>query len=137
MKTLKVCILTYILLLSACGSDSSKPEFKVTEGAFSKSINKNNMPVDVDLTRVKKLVNNDYPIEVALFKDGKWFYNLANLGAGEGTYHYEDGVLKLFAARDLFDIYIEVRSADVEGNSFRLTFSDRHGFKVLPTELNN
>lgn len=135
MKTIRLLLSLFMLL--SCGREATKPQFKVVESAFSKSLNTMPMPTDVDLTQVKKLVNNDYPIEVALFKDNQWFYNLPNLGSGKGTYHYKDGVLKLFASRDLFDIYMEVRAADEQGSAFRLSFSDRFSYKLLETEINN
>ena len=129
-------ILLSLLVLASCGGDSA-PAVKASEEVFSSHINAKALPTQVNLRQDKTFLNRDYPIEVALYANGQWFYDLPNLGKGRGTYKYVDGKMKLFAERDLFDINIDLASSDEAGSSFTLSFRDRFGKVVLETELMN
>jgi hypothetical protein len=135
LKAQIIYLLTALLLLS-CGSEDI-PDIKVAEEVFTSHINSKPLPTQVNLRKDKTFLNRDYPIEIALYANGKWFYDLPNLGTGTGTYNYADGKLQLFAARDLFDINIELISSDQIGSAFILSFRDRFGRVVLETELMN
>lgn len=135
LKTLFITLFT-LTLFTACGS-KDVPDVQVSEAVFASHINNKAMPANINLKQEKTFLNRDYPIEVALFANGQWFYDLPNLGTGRGTYTYVDGKLQLFASRDLFDINIEVIAQDPEAKSFVLSFRDRFGQVVLQTELMN
>lgn len=135
MKSL-IHSLLILILAASCGSKDAH-EVKVAQEVFSSHINTKVMPEQVNLKQDKSFLNRDYPIEVALYSNGKWFYDLPNLGKGTGTYQYLDGKIQLFASRDLFDINIELLSTDEVGSAFILSFRDRFGRVVLETELMN
>ena len=144
MKTENVKTLFLILILSlsaslvtSCGGDKKEPDFRVSQEVFATFVNSGAMPSDVDQNKDVSFLNRDYPIELSLYENGEWFYDLPNLGTGRGTYKYEDGILKLTASRDIFDIYIELASANAEGSAFTISFRDRFGYKVLATEITN
>jgi hypothetical protein len=127
--------LLFAVTLISCG-EQAQPGVKVSPDVFQSQVNDKPIPDNVNLKTDKSLLNRDYPIEIALYSDGQWFYDLPNLGTGRGTFSYDEekGVLKLHASRDLFDINIEVSSVDETGSSFYLSFRDRHGLNVLTTE---
>jgi hypothetical protein len=86
-------------------------------------------------TAAKQIViaNDNYPIELTLYKDKTFRYHLKKLGDGAGTWSYEDGFIKLYAERTLFVMRMEVRSLEGEGEKkFVLEFSDRFGPNYLP-----
>lgn len=111
--------------------------FTVPAAAYTPFVNQKGLPKDVDLTSDITFLNRDYPIEIALYKNGEFFYDLPNLGTGRGTYKYEDGKIHLFAKRTLFNMNIEVIASNEEASEFVLRFRDRFGVRVLPTEKMN
>ena len=137
---MKLLFLFFTLIgLFSCGSES-KPEeqtFQISQASLSRLVNPKVMPSNIDLSSEKTLLNRDYPIEVVLFSDGTWFYDLPNLGEGRGTYTVDNGTVKLFAERILFDINIDIVAKDEAGNDYVLKFSDRFGPKSLDTEKIN
>ena len=136
-----ILIFLYIFLIS-CGltSNEDKSEIKhyfATEAEFSKLVNTKNIPVKPDLGFDVYLENADYPIEISLYRNGDWYYDLPNLGAGRGTWKFENGKIKLFAKRSLFDMHIKILSLDEKKEEFGITFNDRHGPKFLKMRVNN
>lgn len=128
-----------LLIFVSCGSrnESEEETFQISQASLSRLVNAKVMPSNIDLSTEKTLLNRDYPIEVVLFSDGTWFYDLPNLGEGRGTYTLDNGVVKLFAERVLFDINIEIVAKDEAGKDYVLKFSDRFGPKSLDTEKIN
>ncbi len=81
------------------------------------------------------LVNKDYPIELQMYKDGRFHYYLARLGDGEGTWNYKDGHIEYYAERKIFVMRMQMHSvAPGEQESMSLEFSDRFGPKFLSLE---
>ncbi len=115
----------------SCGKQGKAKLYRLDDVAITKYVNQKSMPSDPNITVDKTLVNNSYPIEIALYKDGQFFYNLANLGDGKGTWKNSNGTLELKAKRTLFDMYIEVQAADETAQTLTIQFSDRFG----PTTL--
>ena len=109
--------------------------FDVQEGAYAKYVNNYSMPNEPNLTLDKTIYNNDYPIEIAIYKDGKFYYNLPTLDDGHGTWKEVNGKLELFARRKLFDMFIEIHPNDQEVKNVKIKFSDRFGPKIL--NMNN
>ena len=130
-----------IFFIYSCGKGSPRQSLKfypVSKESFSKFINKKDLREQrANLAEDVHLVNNDYPIEISLYDDGKWFYNLDNLGAGRGEWKYKEGRIELYAKRSLFDMYIDVESENEEATNLIIKFSDRHGAKVLKMENRN
>ena len=56
---------------------------------------------------------------------------MANLDDGFGTWKFEDGKIKLFATRTLFDMYIDIEAREKNAKDVAIRFSDRFGEKVL------
>lgn len=132
-------LLTIVFFITGCkGIDGeSKSElrfFTADQSDIEAYINQKPLPDNPNLKTDKSLLNRDYPIEVALYNDGKWYYDLPNLDTGRGTWKFEDGKIKLFAERDIFDMYIEVVATDKDASKMVLKFSDRFGPRVLKTE---
>lgn len=105
--------------------------FEVDQAAYQKYVNEKSMPADPDLAVDKSIVNSEYPIELALYQDGKFYYNLANLGDGTGSWTMDGGKIKLFSSRTLFDMYIDIFAADQAASKLIIKFRDRHGPQVL------
>ena len=131
-----------LLLITSCNplSSDDKSELKLYEvqaSDFDQVINAKPLPSHPDLTSDKTLLNRDYPIEVAIYNDGKWYYDLPNLDTGTGTWKYENGKIKLYAERDLFDMHIDIVATEEHGATMAIKFSDRFGPKVLDMEKIN
>jgi hypothetical protein len=131
--------LLILLIISSCTckSDSAKLYSAKEKQAFSKFINNKDMPSDPNLTIDKSIINNDYPIEIAIYQNNRFFYNLPNLGTGKGKWKYNDGKIELTAKRTIFDMHIEVYGSDQNLNKLAIQFSDRFGSKSLKMENQN
>jgi hypothetical protein len=120
-----------ILLISGCGKQGKSKLFRVEENALNKYVNQKQMPQHPNLTLDKAIINNSYPIEIALYKDGRFYYNLANLGDGQGQWKHANGKIELKAKRTLFNMYIEVHGSDEHAQELSIQFSDRFGPNTL------
>ena len=89
------------------------------------------MTVSPNLSTDKTLINTEYPIEIALYEDHKFYYDLPDLGDGTGSWSYEDGHLILKASREIFDMKIDVHSLDTAGKEIAIHFIDRFGPNTL------
>ena len=130
------------LILVSCGKKDNLDFYEVEKKDFDHLINDSkkrttSKPHDLDFAKTKTILNRDYPIEIALYDDGKWFYDLPNLDKGSGTWKYTEGRLELFAERDLFDMHIDVVVLEEDGKIIGIDFVDRHGRQVLPVEKIN
>ena len=137
---MKICllILTVLLGFSCTKKSASVDLFKAKQSQeFSKFINDKPMPADPNLTVDKSILNEKYPIEIALYKDNQFFYDLPNLGTGKGTWKYSDGRIELKASRRIFDMYIEVFGANQEIKEAAILFTDRFGANTLKMDNNN
>lgn len=111
---------------------------KIEAGALTKFVNQKNIEKKPNLTIDKSIVNLKYPIEIALYSDGRFYYNLPRLGDGRGTWKLNNkGVIELRAKRTLFDMYIEVGATDEEAKSLTIQFTDRFGPNTLKMMNNN
>lgn len=77
------------------------------------------------------LEDQTYPIELQLYKDGRFHYYLKRLGDGWGTWSHEKGYLHLYAERKLFVMNFEIHGIQQDGDALSLEFSDRFGPKFL------
>jgi hypothetical protein len=127
-------LLLLITLLLSCGPKKGLDYHELKKDQFDPIVNQMDTPAQPDLGAVKTILNRDYPIEIAIFKDGQWYYDLPNLGDGKGTWKYEDGRLKLFARRNIFDMEIEVVGADADAQELAIKFVDRFGHQIMPVE---
>ena len=95
------------------------------------------MPDYPNLKSDKTLLNRDYPIEIAIYSDGQWYYDLPNLDTGKGTWSLENGRIKLFAKQRLFDMHIDVVAIEENAKNVVIKFRDRFGPRILNTEKIN
>jgi hypothetical protein len=138
MKFLILAICFNIISCNKINANKSNLSFyKIEEKSFDRYINKKNMREGVNLQADKHMLNRDYPIEIFLYNNGEWYYNLDNLGDGHGTWKYESGKLKLHAKRTLFDMHIEIESIKEDGSEIVVKFSDRFGPNTLEVEKLN
>lgn len=129
----------FICLLVSCGKQESKStikNFKVSSQSYQSYINESSVKQH-DLQKDIYIANQEYPIEISLYKDGSFYYNLPNLGDGQGNWQFKNGRIKLFAERNLFDMHIDIFSRNKNATELAITFSDRFGPKVLPVEIYN
>lgn len=131
-------ILTLFIGLSCTGKSGSADLYSAKDaGNFSKFVNQKKMPKSPNLTVDKSIVNEDYPIEIALYENNRFYYNLPNLGTGKGKWEFKDGKLELRAKRTLFDMYIEVYGGEQNFGQLAIQFTDRFGAKSLKMDNNN
>lgn len=119
------------LLVTGCGKQESSRTYPLKDKAVEKLVNQKSLPDDPNLTLDKSIINTTYPIQIALYKDGKFFYVLDRLGDGTGTWTKRKDFIELKARRTLFDMYIEIRSGDEEGEKVLIQFTDRFGPNTL------
>lgn len=134
---MKTILLSFILVIFAsCGKKSDLVTFSVSEEDFSQYINKKSAPNDPNLQQDVAIINNEYPFEIALYQDGKWYYDLPNLDTGFGTWSYSEGKIKLYARRKLFDMHIDLTATSEAAKDIVIQFSDRFGPQVLEMKKN-
>jgi hypothetical protein len=132
-----ILILSLLILTISCGKQGRSKVYPLNDKAITKYVNPMPMPADPNLTLQKSIVNNSYPIQLALYSDGKFYYDLPNLGDGKGTWKKTDGKILLKAKRTLFDMYIEIHGSDEDAQNVSIQFSDRFGPNTLQmTNLN-
>lgn len=140
MRTLILFCLLFSLTLISCGGSGSASDlvfYEVSNDSYSQLINQRAMPASPNLKLDKTIRNDDYPIEIALYSDGKFYYNLPTLGDGNGTWTQEAGYIKLYSERTLFDMYIEIKALDENANQFGITFIDRFGPQAIKVQKDN
>lgn len=124
-----------LFLLAGCIADLSKDTelktFQVKKEDFNYLVNSSAPSPTPNLSLVKKVVNDDYPIELSIYENGQFYYMLENLGDGFGTWEFKDGKLALFAERDLFDMHIDILAIEEKAQKIVIQFRDRHGLKTL------
>lgn len=121
----------------SCGPKKDFEFYATDKKDFDHMINKQSAPAKPDMGKLKTILNRDYPIEIALFEDGKWYYDLPNLDDGFGTWKYEDGAIKLYAERDLFDMEIDVVALKESAKELGIMFVDRYGLQTMKAEKIN
>lgn len=117
-----------------CGKQGSSKLKPIREEMIAEYVNPKPLPEDPNLNLEKSINNASYPIQIALYNDGQFYYYLPRLGDGRGTWRNSGGVLKLKAKRSLFDMYIDIEANDDTGKSLSISFSDRFGPKTLKME---
>lgn len=140
MKRFSLLLFLSLLLLVSCGGSGSSSDlvfYEVSNSSFSELINQGAMPASPNLKVDKVISNYDYPIEIALYSDGKFYYNLPTLGDGNGTWTQESGYIKLYSERTLFDMYIEIKALNEEATDFGITFIDRFGPQAIKVQKDN
>ena len=137
----KIFVLSLLFLAASCLDLKEEPSelrfFQVKKEDFKPYVNKIKKPAIPNLSELKTIINLEYPIEIALFQDGTWYYDLPNLDTGSGTWTFENGAIKLFAERNLFDMVIWLEATKEKAKDVRIRFSDRWGPKVFSMDKRN
>lgn len=127
-----------ILLMPACQDLHQEKNpyqyYKKSADHFSQFINPGALPQTVDRSKVRFLVNHSYPMELALFQDGQFYYVFETLGDGKGKWDYTDGHLHLYAGRKRFVMKMDIHSVEEQGNQIAIDFHDRYGPNYLPLD---
>ncbi|MBT7609583.1 MAG: hypothetical protein HN576_07495 [Bacteriovoracaceae bacterium] len=133
-------ILIILLKIVSCIPSEEKSEalaFTTSKEDFTKYVNQKTLPTTPNLSIDKTISNDEYPIEIALYNDGQFYYMLENLGDGNGTWEFKNGKIRLFAKRRLFDMHIIIKALKEQATSVGIEFADRFGPQFLNMENKN
>ena len=149
MKSL-IFILMAIFVFSCGRSDKGQLQyFKTSKTTFNKLVNKSTAQrgdVYKDLSvqgTYRNKIGMEYLVQMALYEDGHFKYDIEALGVGEGTWKYEDGIIKLSNYRYFHflgkekEMNYEIKAMDEEGKNFMIFFRDRLGFQSSPITIKN
>ena len=111
--------------------------------SFAQLINKKSISStkDVNQNLDHSLINQDYPVEIWLYENNKYYYDLPKLGDGIGTWEYKNGFIALKNNHHIktIDLKIEM-NYDIyltKENKVRIEFSDRFGMQNLNLDFND
>lgn len=133
-----ILALSVCALFAACSPMSSMTANKRDADFYGRFVNPADQMISAPekLDQVKLLeTGSDYPMRMALFTNGKFYYQVDKLGDGQGLWDVADGVLRLRAIRPLFDMHLFVSGAQAEGDETVIRFIDRHGFNSIKIQL--
>lgn len=135
---LTALIITAGLLLAACGkpvtSEGSKRDFAF----YSQFINSSDQYPNAsqNLENLKVMTSDvRYSMRLAMFENGVFYYQVNNLGDGEGRWEYRDGIIRLTAVRPVFDLDLEIMAEQEASDTTIVQFIDRFRFNSVPIEF--
>ena len=134
---MKIVVL-FLFALIGCSKGSDSAEHKRSYAFFEPMINP---AADFDgaagqMSRLKVLTSTQkYDMRYALFDNGKFYYEVANLGTGVGDWKFRDGYINLFSPRTFFDIDIDFVATEAEGGAMAMRFLDRFGQNTVSVQL--
>lgn len=137
MKKITLVGLMLLLLVAGCSSKFSMVVAPRDVEFFENLVNPSSMSSQMPnkMNEAKLLATGEeYPMRFVLFDDGSLFYQVDRLGEGYGTWTYQDGGVKFFASRKLFDMNIYLTAKYSEGKEMLVRFLDRHGFQSVNIE---
>lgn len=119
-------------------SGKAPVQHKRDETFFAKVLNPGEKfeHAEQELPNLKLLTATDkYQMRYALFDNGKFYYQVAKLGNGIGTWSYQNGIIHLLAPRNFFDLELNLGAAAAEGDAMAFQFLDRFGNNVVQVDL--
>jgi hypothetical protein len=128
-------------LLSLCSSCSVPPAAEGNKrdySFYSQYVNQSSTAAAAapQVENLKLVMTGDeYPIRLALFEDGSFYYQIDRLGDGEGHWEYRDGVLQLLASRSLFDMKFSILAEKEGSQSVIIQFTDEFRFRSFNLSL--
>lgn len=153
---MKIIALLSLLTIISCGGDFDYGNFPRDKSHYDKIINDKSISESKTFLQTKKVTSNTNPdlkediylenssfgIKVALYKNGKFYYQLADLGMkgdGYGNWNFRDGIfiIDTNGKRSLFDVILHIFSADPEAKTYKVRFRDRFGWQVLKLNVVN
>lgn len=78
-----------------------------------------------------------FPIRLALYDNGQFYYQVDELGTGIGDWKFEKGGLTLTTRRKVFDLNFYVTALNPSGDQLVVKFFDRHGFNQYELGFRN
>jgi hypothetical protein len=139
----KFILLLVVPFLFSCGKKASVKLFHASEENYSKFINTRISPSGErpNISGDKNFINHQYPVELALYSDHKFYYNLPNLGDGYGNWNYEDGKIVMKTKRNILGKNItmtyEIQANDESAENVSVQFTDRWGAQSFRLKKNN
>lgn len=133
-----VCALFGLLILNGCSKGSVPAEKKRPISFYAPIINSAEQfdGAAQNLSSLKVLASaQKYEMRFAMFDNGKFYYEVGNLGTGQGEWKYRDGYINLFASRHFFDLDIDLRAASGADETLEMSFVDRFGGNVVGAKL--
>lgn len=127
-----------ILALTACSRPETPAGSQRDFSFYSPLINPSDQyqQAAVNMEQLKLMVSNErYDMRIALFDNGVFYYQVDNLGDGEGSWEYRDGILRLKAVRPVFDMDLDIMAEKAEGENTIVQFVDRFRFNSVPINL--
>lgn len=132
---MKFFALISLFLICSCNSDGEPETFKRSLDQYDQYISQKNAPSgSPDLENDTKISNSTYKMDLYLYKDGKFHYDMENdwgIIDGNGTWKYDGGSLKLLAKEAKYDLLMIVQTDNAEGSKISVQFRDREGRKKL------
>lgn len=123
------------MVLTACGkpvvSEGNKRDFSF----YNQFINSNDQYPNAaqNLSQLKLFTSEEkYSMRLAIFENGSFYYQVNNLGDGEGRWEYHDGILRLKAVRPIFDMDLDIMAEREEVDDTIVQFVDRFRFNSVP-----
>ena len=135
------------ILLISCVENIQKQQVSKREilplESFKSLINKKSISSkeDVNQNIDYSLINQDYPVEIWLYENNKYYYDLPNLGDGLGSWEYSNGHISLSNDYHIKSIDLKIEmNYDIyftKDHNIRIEFSDRFGLQNLNLEFKN
>ncbi|MDA8792023.1 hypothetical protein N9N67_02185 [Bacteriovoracaceae bacterium] len=137
---LSLSLILASLFIFSCGKPNSKPEVQqeaISADDYQFSINQK--PSKRKTIRTDKYWYTDEyyrgDISLYLYDDGKVYYELENLGSGEGEWKYADDKITLKASFSFIDMEFELFLTERNPDKFYLKFTDSKGTQVKEVKL--
>lgn len=128
--SMRIILLTTLFFVVACSKGGVSAERKRPLSFYAPIVNPAaDFDRAADRMSALKVITSDqkYVMRYALFDNGKFYYEVANLGHGNGTWQFRDGIINLFASRSFFDLDIDLSAAGATDDRLEMNFIDRYG----------
>lgn len=141
-------VFLFLFLLVSCLEGANQSHMLtersvVSLSGFKSIINQKNFQDESDLVHHEdvSILNADYPVEIWLYQNNKYYYDLPNLGAGIGKWSYQNGTLYLENIHHVktinFNIEMNYQIYYSKEKELKVFFNDRFGGNSLLLEQKN
>jgi hypothetical protein len=135
--------ITLIVFNIGCSGDYKMVQHQRDQTFFNSLLNNGAElgSIEAESAKIEKVkllqTNEDYPIRIVLYNNGRFYYQVDELGQGIGDWKYEDGGLRLTSRRRVFDLNFYLTAAAETGDEILVKFFDRHGFNQYSLNFRN
>lgn len=140
IKTVLFLVVCLSLALQGCSAGDGFVANKRDADFYAQFVNPTNEwpQAESRMDELKLLqIDEVYKMRFLLFENGQVYYQINNLGNGNGHWQYVDGALTVIATRPIFDMELTFSAAETEGQKMVVRFIDRHGFNSAPVLFRN